>query len=197
MNRIEHAQAFAHKAHDSIKQVRKYTGEPYWVHTDDVANIVENLPFSPVDSIGEREDMVCAAHLHDVIEDVMPINPYFDLYLISHHFGEHVAKLVNDLTDVYTKEAWPDLNRKQRKIHERERLGKTSPLAKTIKLADLISNTKSIIENDKDFANLYLREKFALLPYLSEGNPILLQRASIQCVNEMQQLGLTIPMVSA
>ena len=58
------AKEFAHAAHDSIKQVRKYTGEPYWNHTDAVAEVVA--------SVGGTEDMVMAAHLHDVLEDVTP-----------------------------------------------------------------------------------------------------------------------------
>ena len=57
MTIIEKAQDFAHRAHDTIKQVRKYTGEPYWVHTDDVALRVTNLL--------DCESMICAAHLHD------------------------------------------------------------------------------------------------------------------------------------
>lgn len=210
MTKIEQARAFAHSAHNSIKQVRKYTGEPYWVHTDEVARIVtdalsdSNQAFNltqnrsaVIYSPKEVEDAICAAHLHDVVEDVFPIEKSFGIATIHELFGEHVASLVIALTDVYVKEAYPNMNRQDRKTAERERLGKVSALAKTIKLADLISNTKSIVEHDKDFANLYLREKFALLPYLSDGSPILLQRASMQCVNEMQQLGLTIQMISA
>jgi (p)ppGpp synthase/HD superfamily hydrolase len=186
---IEQAKNTAHFAHDSILQKRKYSGEPYWVHTDEVASIV--APFAM--ACKNPEAVVCAAHLHDVIEDVFPINPRFDLFFISENFGEDTAELVKDLTDVYTKEAWSDLNRDKRKKLECERIGKISPAAKTIKLADLISNTKSIVENDPDFARIYIREKLNLLGFLADGSPALLQTATMQTLEAIQKLGLTIP----
>ncbi|HET8688145.1 MAG TPA: hypothetical protein VFM18_16035, partial [Methanosarcina sp.] len=45
-----------------------------------------------------------------------------------------------------------------------------SPQAKTIKLADLIDNTSSIVEHDKDFAKIYLAEKKLLLEVLHDGD---------------------------
>ena len=186
MTKIEQTQLFAHIAHDSVKQVRKYTGEPYWVHTDEVARIVAED--------GGDEDMVCAAHLHDVIEDVFPIAPTFDIMLIAKYFGNDVARLVTELTDVYTKVAWPDLNREKRHNLERERLSRISAAAKTIKLADLLSNTKSIVAEDKDFAQVYIREKIALLPYLSEGSSRLLQQTTSQTIAACLDLGIDMPM---
>lgn len=189
MNRIETAQAFAHAAHDAIKQVRKYDGRPYWVHTDAVA--------ATVASVGGTEDMIVAAHLHDVLEDVTPLYPAYSEGQIRVQFGENVLKLVVELTDVYTKEAFPKLNRAERKTEERKRLATISPEAKTIKLADLIDNTASIVKDDPDFATVYLKEKFAILPYLADGSPELLQRASIQTITAMTSLGLTIPTIHA
>jgi (p)ppGpp synthase/HD superfamily hydrolase len=182
---IQRAQTLAHEAHDAIEQKRKYTGEPYWVHTDAVAARVE--------SVGLRPEGIAAAHLHDVIEDVFPIIPKYDIYLIAKEFGEDVANLVTALTDVYTKEAWPDLNRAKRKALERERIGKTSPEAKTIKLADLINNTESIVASDRDFAQIYLREKLELLPYLTEGHPALLNHAATQAIAACAAAGIQIP----
>jgi (p)ppGpp synthase/HD superfamily hydrolase len=189
MNKIEQAQKMAHEAHDSIGQKRKYSGQPYWTHTDHVAAIVA--------SVGGTEDMVCAAHLHDVIEDVTGKNPKFDLFLIGNTFGKAVADMVVELTDVYTKEAWPDLNRAKRKALERERVAKISAASKTIKLADFLDNTSSIAEHDKDFAQVYLREKLEMLPYLSDGNSDLLQRASIQAIAACATCGVEIPTLSA
>jgi (p)ppGpp synthase/HD superfamily hydrolase len=189
MTKIITAQTWAHSGHDLAKQVRKFTGEPYWVHTDEVADITEKN--------GGTENMVCASHLHDILEDVWPLFSEFGPAVIKDMFGEEVLSLVVDLTDVYTKTAYPKLNRATRKQFEAERLGKTSPEAKSIKLADLISNTASIVQYDKDFARTYLREKLNLLGYLAEGNPVLLQRASIQAVIAAQQVGLTIPRISS
>lgn len=188
MNRIEQAKQMAHEAHDSIGQKRKYTGEPYWVHTDTVAATVAEF--------GGTEDMVCAAHLHDVIEDVTGKNPKFDLFLIGNTFGKAVADLVVELTDVYTKEAWPDLNRNKRKALERERVSKASPEAKTIKLADFLHNTASITEHDRDFAQVYLKEKLALLPYLAEGNTELFCKVSMQTLAACNIIGVPFPVLS-
>ena len=189
MTKIEKAQVFAHEAHDSIKQVRKYTGAPYWVHTDAVAEIVA--------FVGGDENQVCAAHLHDVLEDVKPINPEYNAQRILNEFGDDVMDIVIDLTDVYTKVAYPKLNRKQRHELENKRLAIIPPRSQTVKLADLINNTASIVVNDPDFAKVYLPEKLAILPLLSDGNPVLLNRASMQTIIAFQTLGLTIPMLRA
>lgn len=187
MNRIYEARQFAHAAHDSIGQKRKYRGLPYWTHTDEVAEIVFNEIY-PLDYIGlndsqeiikirqDADDVVIATHCHDIIEDVFPINPYYDLYLIAKKFGGNVAKIVTELTDVYTPESWPDLNREKRKKLEAERLGKISKPAKIIKLADLISNTSTIVEHDPEFAKIYLKEKERVLEYIKDGNEELYKR---------------------
>lgn len=189
MNRIEAAQAFAHAAHDSVGQKRKYTGEPYWVHTDEVAQIVA--------SVGGTEDMIVAAHLHDVLEDVTPINPEYSFQRILKEFGQNAASMVVDLTDEFIKEKYPKMNRAKRKQRERERIEKTQFDSQTIKLADLLSNTRSIVAHDPDFARVYLREKLALLGCLTNGSPILLQQATDLTLENFAKLGMTIPMVSS
>lgn len=196
MTKIERAQQFAHAAHDSVKQVRKYSGEPYWVHTDEVAAIVteickpQNVTKNQTTSIytyGEAEDMVCAAHLHDYLEDVNPNGAA----IIAKEFGDHVMDMVIGLTDRYTKERYPKMSRKERKANEAKRFDIESPMVKTIKLADLISNTRSIVAYDPDFAKTYLREKMALLPYLADGSPVLLQRANDIALAGFASLGMT------
>lgn len=191
MDLIKRAQVFAHKAHNSIGQKRKYSGEPYWVHTDAVA--------AKVASIGGTPEMVAAAHLHDVLEDVTPCDKSgkYNYDTIVAEFGQTVADFVVQLTDVYTKAAYPKLNRAARHDLERERLAKISVEAKTIKLADLHDNTASIVANDKDFAKVYLREKLELLPYISEGHPELLQQCAVQVIAACAEAGVHIPVLSA
>jgi hypothetical protein len=48
---------------------------------------------------------------------------------------------------------------------------------KTVKLADLISNTLSIVEHDPGFAPRYLAEKEALLAVLTDSDPGLYAKA--------------------
>lgn len=189
MTKIDLARQFAHEAHDSIGQKRKYSGEPYWVHTDAVAALMVE--------IGGSEDLVIAAHLHDVIEDVFPLKPRYCIEYITAQFGVPAAKLVIGATDVFTKEAYPELNRAQRKQNERERVAAESAELHTLKLGDFIHNTASIVEHDKDFAVVYLREKLAMLPVLSDGNPVLLQRASMQTIAACSALGIKIPLIGA
>jgi (p)ppGpp synthase/HD superfamily hydrolase len=162
---------FATRFHGDQK--RKYTNEPYINHCLSVARIVLNH--------GGNFGMVCAAILHDTIEDTPAT-----LNGIQKEFGPVVAKLVEELTDVYTSEAYPDMNRRARKLMECERIAGISNEAKTIKLADLIDNTSSIVEYDIDFAKTYLREKSAMLDVLAGGNPALHRRA-IELLHESLQ----------
>lgn len=89
-------------------------------------------------------------------------------------FGERVALLVIEVTDVSRLE---DGNREVRKRLDREHLARSSHEGATIKLADLIDNTCSIVTYDKGFARSYLREKEALLEVLKHGHAELWGRA--------------------
>lgn len=160
---ITKAQQFAHNAHDLLQQKRKYTGESYWTHTDAVAEIVA--------AHGGTPEMIAAAHLHDVLEDT-PI-PALTLHEV---FGYDVVALVLELTDEYTAEKYPHLNRAARKKAEADRLSNVSDEAKTIKLADLYDNTKSIVAHDPKFAKVYLREKEQILKGLTGGNSTLYKK---------------------
>ena len=106
--------------------------------------------------------MRTAALLHDVVEDTQ-----VSLSLIEKEFGKCVATLVEGLTDVSKAE---DGNRTKRKEIDRQHTARQSAACKTIKLADLISNSRSILQHDKDFARVYLKEKKALLEVLKEGD---------------------------
>jgi (p)ppGpp synthase/HD superfamily hydrolase len=151
---------FATIAHAGQK--RKYTGEDYIVHPIEVAKIVKSVAHTP--------QMVAAALLHDVVEDT-------DVSLedISIKFGPDIADLVSDLTDVSKPE---DGNRATRKALDRAHTARASAAAKTIKLADLISNSRSIVEFDPHFAKVYLKEKALLLGVLTDGDQILWKKAA-------------------
>lgn len=158
----EKALEFATKAHG--EQQRKYTKEPYIEHPKRVAEIVRTVPHTT--------EMICAAYLHDVVEDT-PVS----IEEIEQEFGPEIAQLVLELTDEFVKENYQHLNRKKRKKREVERQAKMSPEAKTIKLADVIDNTRDILKNDKDFARRYVPEMEALTEALQGGNFKLLMRA--------------------
>jgi len=155
------AYEFAKIAHAAVGQKRKYTGEPYFVHPLEVARIVRTVP--------HNSHMIAAAYLHDVLEDTK-----ITFEFLFDEFGADVAALVFWLTD---QSKATDGNRKQRKKIDREHIAIAPPEAKTIKLADLISNTKSIVEHDIEFAAVYLEEKKLLLEVLGDGDPTLYSKA--------------------
>jgi guanosine-3',5'-bis(diphosphate) 3'-pyrophosphohydrolase len=154
------AREFAYAAHAGQK--RKYTQEDYIVHPAAVSEIVRSVPHTA--------QMICAAWLHDTVEDCG-----VTLMEIQELFGEAVSSYVKMLTDISKP---TDGNREVRKAIDREHIRHAMPQAKTVKLADLIDNSRSILKYDPDFAVIYMREKKLLLPNLEDGNQVLFGRAS-------------------
>ena len=166
---IEQAERFALIAHG--RQLRKYTNELYINHPAAVAKIVA--------SVGGTEEMVAAAWLHDVVEDT-PV----ELQKIYDKFGRTVGDFVDWLT-----ERPREGNRAARKAHYALILKNAPNEVKTIKLADLIDNSSSIIEHDPNFARVYLAEKRHLLDFALRGGDIALWvRANNQVVHGLQTI---------
>ncbi len=82
INRITEAYHFAEKAHDGQK---RRSGEPYIIHPVAVAQILAEM--------GMDADSICAALLHDVVEDT----PVTDEE-IRKKFGETIEQLVDGVT---------------------------------------------------------------------------------------------------
>lgn len=160
---VQKAATFAYAAHAATGQLRKYTGEPYFVHVEAVARLVADIP-------GTTDEMIAAAYLHDTIEDTE-----VTLHDISKNFGMDVAVLVKQLTNVSKPS---DGNRETRKALDRAHTASASPEAKTVKLADVIHNAESITMYDPKFAKVYMREKQLLLEVLKEGHARLWLRAN-------------------
>ncbi len=175
MKKLEYeAYEFAAWAHGSIKQIRKYTGEPYITHPVAVASIVKSVPHT--------EEMIAGALLHDTREDVgVP------RFVILRTFGVVVDEYVDWLTDISRPE---DGNRAARKAKDRDRLALAPAEVQTIKLADLIHNSSSIIDNDEKFARVYLPEKSDLLEVLTKGNKRLHEIASEIRFHRLKKLGM-------
>jgi len=161
-NREREALEFAKNAHEG--QSRKYKNEPYIEHPKRVADIVKTVPHTT--------EMICAAYLHDVVEDTS-----VTIGDIRKNFGNKVAVLVEELTDEFVKKKYPHLNRKMRKERETSRQAQISAAAKTIKLADVIDNTPDISKNDPGFARRYIPEMQALVKVLYGGDATLFKRA--------------------
>jgi len=159
---INKARGFAIAAHDSIDHRRKYTNEPYWVHPERVAMIVA--------SVTDDEAVIAAAWLHDVLEDVAPLNPSFNAIAMQKALGDRVLQLVLEVTDVSKPS---DGNRVIRKAIDRAHLVQASNAGKLIKLADAIDNILDITEYDPGFARIFKKELILCLPNLESGNQAL------------------------
>lgn len=172
MDVIQKAMNFAARAHagDIVggHQVRKYSGAPYVVHLAEVAETVR--------SVGGTDIQIAVALLHDTVEDTA--TTFDDIYAeFAEDFGKDVALAIEYgvilLTDVEKSAG----NRAERKAIDRERISKAPSWVKTIKLADLLSNTADIAANDPAFAVNYLAEKLSLLDVLEDGDSTLLEAA--------------------
>jgi len=177
---LKQVEAFADRAHGN--QTRKYTPDRYIVHPVRVMEICRRYTSSlPV---------LSAALLHDVLEDT-PVTKgeIYDFLstVMSKEEALQTIELVVELTDVFIKKAYPQWNRKKRKEQESDRIALTSPDAQTIKYADIIDNSKEIIQYDEDFGPKFLKECRNLLKRINKGNPELYQVA-IKTVDENLKL---------
>jgi (p)ppGpp synthase/HD superfamily hydrolase len=139
----------------------KVTGEPDVNHCERVARTVA--------AYTSEEAVVAAAVFHDTVEDT-------DVTVseIEATFGSRVAKLFGEVTNVSRPE---DGNYEIRQRLDREHLAQSSSEGATIKLADLIDNTSSIVRYDAEYARSYPRGKELLLEVFKHGNAELWTRA--------------------
>lgn len=117
------AKRFAEKAHEG--QFRKTGNIPYITHPIRVAAILEQA--------GASEELVCAAFLHDVVEDT-PIG----FAEIEKEFGKRVTDLVKSHTEDKSK-TW-----KERKQHTINTLKTAELEVKLLIIADRLDNLLSL-----------------------------------------------------
>ncbi len=143
---IDAARSFAISRHGS--QVRKYMGEPYWHHLEEVARDVERS--------GGTTEMIQAAWLHDILKDTTTTHQE-----IEQHFGSVVAEYVSELTD--------NPNPELHMLPGARSL--FSPELQTIQLADFVSESSLIVSRDPYSAKAYMQRKYSLLEILKDGAP--------------------------
>lgn len=161
MNNLAQAIKFAQLSHGD--QVRKFTGEPYINHPVRVMQAV-----ACDQRYGGQEEPAMAAVLHDVVEDC-------DVeFLDAGVWGLAVPRWVDELTNRYTSEAYPDKNRRERKALEFKRLAGMGLISKTIKLYDRLDNLESwftlgVVWDDSmvRFGRTYARESWELMMALA------------------------------
>ena len=127
-NMIDDAMEFAARAHEG--QFRKGTRRPYIVHPIEVADIVSTMT--------KDEEVICAAVLHDTIEDCRGIT--WDVLKLR--FGSRVADMVAQESEDKSK-SW-----EERKGATISRLQEAPVEVQMIGLADKLSNMRDI---DRDY----------------------------------------------
>jgi (p)ppGpp synthase/HD superfamily hydrolase len=172
---VERALVFATRAHESIGQKRKYTGEPYINHPVAVCKILQDHSSWPV-----SDEMIAASLCHDTVEDT-PVT----IEQITDELGKDVANLVFWLTNPSRPE---DGNRKTRKAIDRAHTAQAPVEAKNIKLADLCHNAHDIVNGNPGFARKWLGEMAQTLEVVGDADPALLKLAHQTLINAQDQL---------
>lgn len=125
---IRKARGFAEERHEG--QFRKGEArEPYMVHVEEVAALVAEF--------GGDETAVCAAYLHDTIEDC----PSTSREELAREFSDEIASVVAELTDDKS------LPKAQRKDLQVANAAKKSVRAALIKTCDKTSNLRAIADS--------------------------------------------------
>lgn len=125
---VERALKFATKAHEG--QFRKGTKRPYIMHPIEVSDIVATMT--------DDEEIICAALLHDTVEDCEEITGD----VIRQNFSDRVAELVLMESEDKSK-TWLE-----RKGHTIEHLKAAPREVQMIALGDKLSNMRDI---DRDY----------------------------------------------
>lgn len=184
-NRQQKLYEFVKEAHGD--QLRKYTELPYITHLIAVAEKV--LPYANKYPL-IWEVAIC----HDLFEDTK-----VDFQKLMYGLGKagyfsndayEITYCVFELTDQFTSEDYPDMNRTFRKQLEVKKLSKISELSQTVKYADLIDNTSSIVDHDHEFAKVYLMEKDMYLKAMNKGEWDLFVEAVYNLYLCKKELGL-------
>jgi (p)ppGpp synthase/HD superfamily hydrolase len=166
---IDDAETWGVEQHRRINHLRPQSDEPYEVHLGEVVTLIKSVPHT--------RRMVAGGWLHDVIDDI----PGATRETVAAQTDDSVATLVDALSDHEKGQG----NRMQRKAAERARIAGADWETQTVRVADIISNVRTIVLRNPEFAKVYVPEKAALLEVLTKADPVLLWAAH-QVVRDAQ-----------
>ncbi len=126
---LDKAIVFAVRAHANTE--RRGKGFPYIVHPMEAVEIVATMT--------KDQELLAAAVLHDTVEDTG-----VTLDDIRREFGDRVAKLVEEESDVFMEGVSESDSWHARKQAAIERLEKASRDAKMVAMGDKLSNARAI-----------------------------------------------------
>ncbi len=166
--KIREAIKFSKKKHQGQNRL---TGEKYWKHP---AQVTLNVIEYQCDT-----ETICAALLHDVIEDTTAT-----LEDIKEKFGEEIKFLVDGMSEDKNIQ-----DKKERKIkyHEKiKRYGEEDKRIYYIKFADILHNIKTIKVKGKQAAERYISEvKNFYLPIAEKMNEEIAEELKYWCENAL------------
>jgi (p)ppGpp synthase/HD superfamily hydrolase len=161
--RVRQARDFMTLKHGT--RLRKWGNLPYWTHPLAVSELVED--------VGGDEDQIIAALLHDLVEDEDVTHED-----IKRLFGDKVRKMVQGLTEIEWSSPRP--NRALRKKMDFYWYTSQESRVQTIKCADCVHNSSSILIADEKFSVQYAPEIAVLIIGLKLAHPKLRALASVQ-----------------
>ena len=126
---LDRAIIFAVHAHAGTE--RRGKGYPYIVHPMEAVEIVATMTAD--------QELLAAAALHDTVEDTD-----VTVEQLKAEFGERIASLVADESDVMPEGMTEEASWHQRKQSAIDRLSKASHDAKIVALGDKLSNMRAI-----------------------------------------------------
>ncbi len=126
---LDRAIVFAVKAHSNTE--RRGKGYPYIVHPLEAVEIVATMT--------PDQELLAAAALHDTVEDTE-----VTVEQLRAEFGERIASLVADESDVMPEGMTEEDSWHQRKQAAIDRLSEASHDAKMVALGDKLSNMRAI-----------------------------------------------------
>lgn len=150
--KISAALLFAAKKHTDQRR-KGERGEPYVNHLIEVVDLLAKH------TDGTDADLLCAGALHDTIEDT---GTKYDE--IKKEFGENVADIVQECTDDKS------LPKAERKRLQAANAPHKSDRAKMVKMADKISNLRSILDSPPpDWSETRKQEYFTWAKSVVDG----------------------------
>jgi GTP pyrophosphokinase len=158
---------FAKKAHEGV--TRKFSGLPYF--DEHVSKVYES-----VKKDGGDESEICAALLHDTIEDVDWVT--YDVILSE--FGKKIADLVQELTSDEEK-----IKKLGKGPYLLDKMLHMSEKALNIKLRDRWCNILDLNTSSEKFRNKYYNETKFIIEGLSERELTTRQQKIINEINQI------------
>lgn len=143
--KIQKAIKFATKTHEVYqKQKRKGKDIAYITHPLTVGIILAHA--------GAEDNVICAGILHDTIEDSIE-EKKVSFEMIKERFGEDVANLVLAVTETNKSLPW-----EERKKLAKDHIKNFSNDALLVKSADILANTKEILQDyEKEGEQIFMR----------------------------------------